>query len=214
MVRVERRRERRERLGVLNTIRMDVLRWMEACRTMADDLNARSQPGRGVQWANVAALAAIHLPNGLTSILFRLYMEREQTEAAYSEMLAGISEPARAYAARFSLRRWTFMAHAVLEEWDRYYQRNRRQRLWARLSADRLDRGGITAEIAAHERVLERATELLEDAHGYQIEPDGGLAPENHTQAAYEAMWEEFKAVQASENPLADAARQPRGNAS
>ena len=196
---LERRRERRERAGVFNTIRMDVIRWREACLSLADEWNIRAHQGQAIAWTSFAPLATVHLPFGLSALFFRLYQAREQSESAYAELVRGVPEQevAQAFSARFSLRRWALMARAVLEEWNRYDRRSRWRKLAARVRPDRLEKAGLEAEASAHARVVRRTGELLEGEYGYKVSEDLELAPENHNREAYDTMMREFQSVRA-----------------
>lgn len=195
---LERQRRSGERVGVTNTIRMDIIRWSAACRSMSEDWNVRVHLGQALPWSSVAPLATVHLPPGVSAMLFQLYLEREQTESAYEELRKGIPEPKmeRAYYARFGLRRWSMMAQSLLQEWDRYVDRPRATKLTARWAwSDRLDRAGPQPEKQTLDRMLKETRELLAGTYGYKLGEHGELLEENHSAEAYESMRAEYAAA-------------------
>ncbi|MXZ63158.1 MAG: hypothetical protein F4Y98_06080 [Chloroflexi bacterium] len=117
---------------------------------------------------------------------------------AYSEMEKGIGSEAidRVYQNRFGLRRWSAKATAVLEEWDRYLDRPRISKLFARSwRSDRLDRAGQPWERTTLALMRERTNEILATSHEYRLGESGELLPENHSPEAYAAMRDEYLAA-------------------
>ena len=173
---------------------------------MADEWYLRVHPAQGLNWASVAQTATVHLPPGLNLMLFILYVEREQSEASYTEiadlalkMRQDRADPPaevieRLFTARYSLRRWALTADAIFEEWDRYAERSRLQRIRSRwLQTECLERTGREAERAMRKSMLRRTNELLADAYSYASGEQGELLAENHTEQACNEMLAEFR---------------------
>lgn len=99
---------------------MDIIRWRLACLSVADEFDLRAHEGLGLTWKDVATAAAAGIPQGLTVSLFSLYLNRDESEAAYRNFVEGFVPPTAgpvrpevqraiavsAYSARFNLRRW------------------------------------------------------------------------------------------------------------
>lgn len=197
-IRLEERRVKRQKIGISNAIRMDLIRWIEAYDAMTEEGGQIAHARQGLNWLALAPTATVHFPPGLSVLLFRLYSARETTETAYIEMTEGIEGTAteidaRVFEARFALRRWALMAAAVIREWDRYNER----KLWRRVCArwrweDQLDRTSVAAEEQSLQRIREEVRQRLYQDYGYRVGENGELLPENHTQEAYARMHEEM----------------------
>ena len=202
-MRIERQRQKQQHYGISAAIRMDLIRWIEAYRSMTEEWRQTAHARQGLNWLALAPIATAHFPRGLSALLFTLYSARETAEAAYVEMTTdGIKETARLFDARFALRQWALLAEAVIQEWDRYNER----RLWRRVCArwrwkDPLDRRGGDAEKQNLRRVHEEVVQRLRLEYDYSVGENGELLPENHTQEAYARMQEEISAVQQRNNP-------------
>ena len=201
-VRLEERRVKRQKIGISNAIRMDLVRWIKACNSMTEGWRQTADPKQGLNWLALAPSATVHFPSGLSVLLFHLYSDREIAEAAYTEMTEGIEGTARVFGARFALRRWALMAEAVIQEWDRYDERG----LWRRVCErwrwkDPLDRRGLAAGEQNLQRVHEKVVQHIRQDYGYSVGEDGELLPENFTQEAYARMHEEMNVAQRRNNP-------------
>lgn len=202
-VKIEELRQKQRKDGISNAIRMDTVRWMRACDRMASEWRMTAQLGRGLNWVSIASTATVHLPHGLSMLLFHLYSQREETEVAYEGMAKGMNTNKRMFEMRYALHCWSVMAEEVVREWDRYNER----RLWRKICArwrwkDHLDRKGGDAEKQNLQRVYKEAVQRLNlEYDDYSVGENGELLPENHTQEAYARMQEEISAVQQRNNP-------------
>ena len=201
-MRIERQRQKQQQYGISAAIRMDTVRWVGACVLMANKWQIAAHLGRGLNWVSIASIATVHLPPGLSMLLFHLYSQREETEAAYEAMTKRMDNPKRMFEMRYALRRWSVMAEEVVREWDRYNGRSLWRRILARwLWTDLLDRKGVAAEDQTLQRIHLAAAHLLSQRYGYSVGENGQLLPENHTQEAYARMQEEMSAAQRRNNP-------------
>ena len=201
-IRIEERRQRQQKDGISNAIRMDTVRWMGACNHMANEWRVTAHIGQGLNWVSIASTATVHLPPGLSLLLFHLYSQREETEVAYEEMTEGMDNLKRMFESRYVLRRWSVMAETVMREWDRYNGRTSWRRFFVRWPLnDLLDQKGAAEEDRNLQKIHMEAAHLLSQRYGYSVGEKGELLPENHTQEAYARMQEEMSAAQRRNNP-------------
>ena len=175
-MRVDRQRRVNERLGLNDTIRMDLGGYAVTCRRLADEWIVDPKVRPPLNWLAISPSVASHLPYGVRHLLNWLDIQRGSAQVAYDtispELLELVSMKKKQlpiavmYTARFMLRKYVCSAQAVMEEWERYERRSMWERMRSWPSHDRLDNERKYKEV--DQFVVSRSRSLLMEKYGYE----------------------------------------------
>ena len=173
---VDRRRRADERLGFIDTIRMDLAGYAETCRRLADEWIVDPRVRPPLDWLALSLSVTSHLPHGVRHLLNWLDVQRGSAQEAYNALSAGLLELvstrkllqpiADMYGARFMLRKYVCSIQAVTEEWKRYEQRSMWERMRSWISHDRLDNERKYKDV--DQLIVSRSRSLLMEKYGYE----------------------------------------------
>ena len=174
---LDRKRRVHERLGLNDTIRMDLRGYAETCRRLADEWIVDPKVRPPLDWLAVSPSVASHLPYGVRHLLNWLDVQRGSAQVAYDTLSDGLpklhavlQKPLRRmlvdmYGARFMLRKYVCLVQVVMEEWRRYEQRSVWERMRSWPKNDRLDNERKYRDV--DHLIVSQARSLLVETYGY-----------------------------------------------